>query len=115
MKNRKIYRLTALIVLAAALLCTTAFAEFDVTQYSYEELQEIKRQAEERMAELEREYALEHADRAIAFEAEEQVVFPKNTIQVQPVVTALTPDAPATTKFVWSSCLFYVIQFTIHA
>ena len=103
MKNRKIYRLAALILLAAALLCTTAFAEFDVTQYSYEELQEIKRQAEERMAELEREYALEHADRAIAFEAEEQVVFPKNTIQVQPVVTALTPDAPATTKFVWSS------------
>lgn len=101
--NRKIYRLCAVLLLAAVMIFGSAFAEFDVSQYSYEELLEIRRQAEERMAELEREYALEHADRAIAFEAEEQVLFPRGTIQVQPVVTILTEGAPATTKFNWSS------------
>ena len=101
--NRKICCLCAALLLAAVLICGSAFAEFDASQYSYEELQGILQQAEERMAELEREYALEHADREISFEEPEQVLFPGKTLQVMPVVTVLTEDAPASTKFIWSS------------
>ena len=101
--NRKICRFCAALLLTAVLICSCAFAEFDASQYSYEELQGILQQAEARMAELEREYALEHADREISFEEPEQVLFPGKTIQVMPVVTVLTEDAPANTKFIWSS------------
>ena len=102
MKSRKIFRL-AVVLLLAVLMTGSACAEFDAGQYSYDELAEIRQQVDARMAELEREYALANADRTIAFEEPEQVLFPGRTISVMPVVTILKDGAPAKTQFVWSS------------
>lgn len=57
---------------ALSILSTGGFAEdFQPENYSYEELQTIIRKSTERLAELDRQYAIEHADRKITFGEEE--------------------------------------------
>ena len=68
--------------IALCLMIGTACAEFDVTQYSYEELLQIQEAVKTRMEELDRQYALEHADRRISFETEETVLYLGETIRM---------------------------------
>lgn len=97
----------AVMLIAAAMLGTVlpcAGAEsFDAASYSYEELQLIQQKITDRLTELDRLYAMEHADRSITFPEEEQVVFVKYKLDVMPQVDRLTEDAPAKTKIKWSS------------
>lgn len=105
-----IKRLSLLIaVLAAFALAFTAAAEsdavtaFDVEQYSLDELREIKTIVDERLAVLEREWAIEHGDRTITFEETESTLFAKKTLKQQPVITRVVDDAPEKTTVVWTS------------
>ena len=89
--------------IALCLMIGTACAEFDVTQYSYEELLQIQEAVKTRMEELDRQYALEHADRRISFETEETVLYLGETIRMLPVIDRLTDDAPAMTNLIWTT------------
>lgn len=97
-------------VLSAFLLMLTAAAEtaetpaaFDVEAYSLEELREIKTLVDERLAVLEREWAIEHGDRTVTFAEAEATVFTKKTVKQQPEITRVVEDAPEKTQLVWST------------
>ena len=76
---------------------------FDVEQYSLDELREINEQVDERLAVLEREWAIEHGDRTVTFEEGEFTLFTKKTQKLQPIVTRVVEDAPEKTSLTWSS------------
>ena len=93
-------------ILALVLLAGAGLAEevdFDVYRYSYEELNKIKQMVDQRLEEMKREYAVEHADRSITFDITEIVLFPGEQFRADPTVTPLTEEAPSQTKIVWSS------------
>lgn len=96
-------RAALILALVCALARGTACAEFDVMEYTYDELIVIQQQVADRLEELERQNAIEHANRTFLFEEEEQVVFVRQTTKQEPVVTILDESAPAKTKFIWSS------------
>ncbi len=104
---RKLFVFMSFFLACAFLVCAlffgTASAEFDVTLYSYDELVEIRQAVNSRIEEMDREYALEHADRSIDFEEAERVVYLGESIRYLPSVTAITEDAPENTVFVWRS------------
>lgn len=94
------------VILALALAAGAGLAEgvdFDVYRYSYEELNEIRQLVDRRIEEMNREYAVEHADRSIAFDITETILFPGELFRAVPTVTPLTEEAPGQTKIVWSS------------
>lgn len=92
------------ILAALSILSTGGFAEdFQPENYSYEELQTIIRESTERLAELDRQYAIEHADRKITFGEEEQIIYLKATRNQQPEVEVLSEEAPGKTRLKWSS------------
>ena len=100
----------AIVILAAvcaALLSFQALAELptdiDVGRYSLEELRAIKAAVDDRLAQLEREWAIEHADRTIAFEESEISVFAKKTKKLEAVVTKVAEGAPDRTSLLWTS------------
>lgn len=76
---------------------------FDVEQYSLDELREIKTQVDERLAILEREWAIEHGDRTITFEEDNITLFTKKTQKLQPTITRVVDDAPEKTSLLWTS------------
>ena len=93
-------------ILTLAMLACCSIAEtagFDVTQYSYEELLEIKEQVDARLVELEKQQAMESKDREISFEQEELLVFVGDRGRLRANVERLTEDAPRKTKLVWTS------------
>lgn len=85
--------------------CITANAEdaFNVENYSLEELKSIKESVDSRIAELEREWAIEHGNRTITFDFAELTLFVKQKQKVSPIVTRILDDAPANTSIIWSS------------
>ncbi len=101
MKQR--IRTALILAMVCALAIGTACAEFDVNQYSYEELVEIRQQVSDRLEELDRQYAIEHADRTITFEDPEKVIYLKQSATQTPTVMIIKEEAPASTSFVWSS------------
>ena len=92
-----------LLICAIIIGCANAEIEIDVYQYSYEELLEIRQLVDGRIEEMDRQYALEHADRKIVFEEPEQIVYLGREAQVLPTVERITEDAPSNTEFVWAS------------
>ena len=76
---------------------------FDIEQYSLDELKQIKEQVDDRISDLERQWAIEHGDRTITFEEQEITLFTKRTKKVVPIVTRVVEDAPKNTTFIWSS------------
>ena len=96
-------RIAWIAVLICALAIGTASAAFDASEYTYEELMEIKQQVDNRLEELNRQYAIEHADRIFSFAEAEQVVYIGESTAQQPDVTIVRDDAPATTQFIWTS------------
>ena len=96
-------RIAWIAVLICALAIGTASAAFDASEYTYEELMEIKQQVDNRLEELNRQYAIEHADRIFSFAEAEQVVYIGESTAQQPDVTIVRDDAPAATQFIWTS------------
>ncbi len=74
-----------------------------LSDYDYEELCQIREYLDERIAELEKQYAIEHGNRKITFEKSEIYIFPQRSERVTPVVTRVLQDAPQTTYFNWKS------------
>ncbi len=92
-----------MILLTCVMLIVPAAAEIDVYGYTYDELVAIREQIDARLKELDREHALENADRALSFEQAEQVLFLGRELRVLPLVTVLKEGAPRNTTFTWTS------------
>ncbi len=104
--GRQRRNLFAAVLLALCLAATgwaAAEVDFDVYKYSREELEEIRQLVDARMEELNRLYAVEHADRRVSFEEPEQVVFLGREITLKPTVEIVEEGARANTQFVWST------------
>lgn len=76
---------------------------FDAGQYSLEELREISTKVDDRISELEAEWAIEHGDRIISFEEPEITLFTKKVQKLKPQITRVVEDAPEKTSLLWSS------------
>ncbi len=103
MSRRRCFGVALILLVVCMLAFGTGTAEFDVGQYTYEELTEIKQLVDARLEELNRQYAIEHADRTFSFAESEQVVFIGRNTEQQPDVTIISEEAPAKTQFIWST------------
>ena len=77
--------------------------DFDVDDYTYEELLAIHKLVTDEIAEKQFQYAIEHGNRTITFAESEIVLYMKRSKKLSPVVTRILEDAPRNTYFVWSS------------
>ena len=107
--NKKIYLFFALI-LCCALTAPAALAEspalpenFPLESYSYEELTAILEAVESRIAELEKQQAIENLDRRLVFTNPEALVLLRKTTRQEPTVVKLTEEAPTETQVTWST------------
>ena len=92
------------IMLALILVQDVSCAEgFDPEQYTYEELLQIRQMIDERITAMERQYAIDNADREISFQEPEYIVYVGKNMTLTPEVTILSEEAPTRTNFVWSS------------
>jgi len=97
-------RFFILLLALCMLLTVPACAEsFDVTAYSYEELVEIRDAVVEKIAEMDRQYAIENGNRKIIFEEEAVQLLRGRTQQLSPSVERVVEEAPAKTQLVYSS------------
>lgn len=96
-------------ILLAAFLLTlclsiTSFARaIDISAMSYEELSVFKTEVDTRMAELERQYAIENGNRIIHFEQQQITLFEKQKQQIIPTVERVIAEAPEETSFIWTT------------
>ena len=107
--NKKIYLFFALI-LCCALAAPAALAEspvlpenFPLESYSYEELTAILEAVESRIAELEKQQAIENLDRRLVFTNPEALVLLRKTTRQEPTVVKLTEEAPSETQVTWTT------------
>lgn len=107
--NKRIYLFFALI-LCCALAAPAALAEspalpenFPLESYSYEELQAIREAVESRLAELEKQQAIENLDRRLVFTNPEALVLLRKTTRQEPTVVKLTEEAPSETQVTWTT------------
>jgi hypothetical protein len=101
-------KIISIIIIVVSLLSVTAIADettlaFDVDGYSLEDLRIIKEQVDSRIAELERQWAIEHGDRTITFEESEITLFTNKTKKIKPIITRVIDDAPQKTTILWST------------
>ena len=99
-------RCTVMLIIVSVMSLILCFARaegFDATAYSYEELQQIQQKINERLEELDRQYAIENADRQIVFAEDGILLFVKQAIYVSPEVIRKTENAPNQTKLKWTS------------
>lgn len=92
-----------LIAVMSLVFCPACAESFDVSGYTYEELQQIQQKIGVRLEELDRQYAIENADRQIVFEEAEQTIFQRQTLKAEPKVIRITENAARDTKFNWTS------------
>lgn len=96
--------LLCLLAITIAIWSIPAFAEdFNVEQYSYEELKSIQEQVNQKIAEMERQYAIEHGDRKISFEHDEVTLYTGKYYKVNPIVTRVVETAPKSTTFLFTT------------
>ena len=95
--------LSMLIVLMLTLAYATAAMAIDISGLSYEELQELQTQVEERLAEYRRQYAIEHGNRRIDLGEEPVILYKKDKQQLEPVIERIDESAPKDTKLLWYS------------
>ena len=107
--NKRIYLFFALI-LCCALAAPAALAEspalpdnFSLESYSYEELTAIREAVDARIADLEKQQAIENLDRRLVFTNPEAVVLLRKTTRQEPTVVKLTEEAPGETQVTWST------------
>ena len=93
----------ALILCAALLVPALACAELDISGYTYEELQQIRKQLDEAISEKDREYTRETGDRRVTFGQAEITLLPGESARQIPEITRLTDSAPARTLLSWTS------------
>lgn len=102
--RRTIKTVCLLAMVLLLLATTTAWAEkFDVNAYSYEELLTVRDQAAERIAEMERQYAIENGNRKISFDKEQLLILDGRTAQLNPDVKRIVEEAPQKTAFAYVS------------
>ena len=80
-----------------------ADADFNWDEYSLEELLEIQEGLNEKVAEMQWQYAIEHGDRAITLTVEKDSVYIGKTLQITASVEKTLDSAPDATKLVWTS------------
>ena len=89
MKRDRI-RKNRIIILTWVLCMLMTFAAaaegLDINAYSYEELVSLRDSMNERIAEMERQYAIENGNREISFEQSELLVFKGETVKLTPSV-----------------------------
>ena len=107
--NKRIYLFFALI-LCCVLAAPAALAEspalpdnFSLESYSYEELTAIREAVESRIAELEKQQAIENLDRRLVFTNPEALVLLRKTTRQEPTVVKLTEEAPSETQVTWTT------------
>ena len=104
MKSMKFIRAALALILCAALLVPAlAGAELDISGYTYEELQQIRKQLDEAISEKDREYTRETGDRRVTFGQAEITLLPGESARQIPEITRLTDSAPARTLLSWAS------------
>lgn len=92
------------LLVVLSLLVSSVLAEaFHVEDYSYEELLTIQSVVNEKIDEMERQYAIENGNRKIVFEQSEYVLYEKGTLKLTPEVQRVVDDAPEKTQLVWES------------
>ena len=84
-------------------LCDCPPMAIDISGLSYEELQELQTQVEERLAEYRRQYAIEHGNRRIDLGEEPVILYKKDKQQLEPVIERIDESAPKDTKLLWYS------------
>lgn len=92
----------AFLLALGCFLISNAFA-IDINDLSYEELLELQRQAEEQLAEYNRQYAIEHGNRRIELDYENLMLFVKEQKKVVASVSRVTDDAPEETQLKWTT------------
>lgn len=102
-------KIISILIVAAVLLSSVAAMAnentlaFDVKSYSLEDLKTIREQVDGRIAELERQWAIEHGDRTITFEESEITLFTNTKNKLNPIVTRVLDDAPQKTSLTWTA------------
>ena len=76
---------------------------FSLESYSYEELTAIREAVESRLAELEKQQAIENLDRRLVFTNPEVLVLLRKTTRQEPTVVKLKEEAPGETQVTWST------------
>ena len=77
--------------------------EINWDDYTLEELLQIQESLSEKIAERQREYAIEHGDRTITLDETSFVLYIGRSIKPGAVVSKVVEDAPDETKLVWTS------------
>lgn len=96
---------TVLTVLMLTLcFCSAGSAQAtDIDSMSYDELTALKTEVDTRIAELERQYAIENGNRIIRFDCEQLTLFEKQKQPLTPSVERIVDEAPESTDFVWTT------------
>ncbi|MDO4492855.1 MAG: Ig-like domain-containing protein, partial [Clostridia bacterium] len=94
----------SVLLLALLLGASSAFAaEFNVEDYTREELIAINETVDARLAELNAQYAREHANRIITLDTEAPVLGTGKNLKVTATVAKVVDEAPDKTTLVWKS------------
>ena len=99
---RRVFVITGIIIL----ICLTVVAqahEFDVNQYTWEELIEIKSLVEQKIEEYQIQDIIENGDRTIEISENEIIVYAGTTKKVDVSVIARHDSAPKNTILTWKS------------
>lgn len=93
----------SLILLSAAFRAPARAEDFHVDEYTYEELLEIRDEAERMIGEIERRRAAENSDREITLDESEFALYVGSARTLEATVTRRVMSAPEETALVWSS------------
>ena len=105
--RKMIQFVVAFLILSA---CLTAYAddvslltEFDWDAYSLEDLLLIQENLNTVVLEKQRQWAIENGNRVIDLDETNLTLYTTQSQTLTPTVTRVVEDAPATTRFIWSS------------
>ncbi len=106
---KKIMALAIMIVFCLSVFALNAGAEesstteFNWDNYSLDELIEIQEGLSAKIKDLQRQWAIEHGDRAITIEGDDKPIYTGKALALTATVEKLLESAPDTTKLVWTS------------
>ena len=111
MRKKELLMPLLVCLLIISCLATSVFAANSVnktpainwSKYSYDELLLLQEDLNTYIKDMERQYAIENANRTITLNDDAPTVYKGKTFTFTPEVTRVKDDAPKTTRFVWTS------------
>lgn len=106
----KVKRLFSLFLFAAILTvcvaipaCAEDIPSIDWSAYSYDDLIVIRKELDDHIKELERQYAIENGNRKIELGESDITVYKTDTVALNVNVKRVVEDAPENTELIWTS------------